>query len=424
MVTVLNNDIFTVIVSFIHDTETLFILARSFRSSHPLIDTILLQICQLPIPVSFSEGTFDVDSLIDLLEHSACNGSRFPLAGLIRHLILDTPAGRQPTEEGEWRPRITRLLGMLKNLRVLDWHGWGGPLNEDVKIIGNMQTLQTVHIDWGYASSDYGWAEGAFAAKIMARLKTLDLRKVSLVAYNRLHAQKSTFSTYTARTHLALDLTDGAWDWNGLGIPQRGASERFIFENLEFPAVKQLEMRVGDLTIAGERMGPMDLVTTKQLESLSLFVDPWYATPSMFMLLLLGLILSVLPQVYTRSRNGQFAFSSALIQEISRPLPDCKFKTRHAMPLHGPGPMKVSDLMFGRNLGDAIGASSGNSAIFASNSKIRRVGVGHSVWERTNTVLEGSLSEHLDTPHLLPEASYLDSSTLESYYCMVMNIKL
>ncbi|KAG6908909.1 hypothetical protein DXG01_002790 [Tephrocybe rancida] len=260
----------------------------SVPASHPWIGAILLRLCELPIPISLNEGLTDVDTLIDLLEQSSqTDRGPFSFVGAMQHLVVDTPNGNSAKAE-EWRPRVTKALGMAQSLRILDWYGSGGPSNDDMQLIEAMHDLQVVHIDCGFEKTVYGngslkhvvctpslvdWIE-LFATQIGGRLVSLNLRTLNIDMYNSLLSHHTIFSSYHFLRHLALDLTEGVWDWDGHGSPQSGASNRFVFNNLGFPAVKHLDMRVGDLTIAGEHVGPMELINTAQLQVLSLFVDP------------------------------------------------------------------------------------------------------------------------------------------------------
>jgi hypothetical protein len=78
------------------------------------------------------------------------------------------------------------------------------------------------------------------------------------------------FAPYGDLAHLKMDITEGVWDWNGAGSPQRGASADYVFPSLRIPALRRFELVVGDLTIQKARRGPLELVDCSLLTNLSL----------------------------------------------------------------------------------------------------------------------------------------------------------
>ncbi|KAF8056044.1 hypothetical protein FPV67DRAFT_1534952 [Lyophyllum atratum] len=282
MADVLYEDLHAHILSYIHESETLFTISRSLPSSHPLFTLVLRRLCQLPWPLSCpaARSMDDVNRILDLLISSAAPSTQpFPIVGALRHLVVETTpvfwtAGTISTQR--LRGRLVELFRVTRNLRVLDWCGKFGPSRQQIQVLAGVGRLKVLHVDCGYSSwEETSWKKiDEFLAVLGPNLKYLDLRRVNLKVYKALETHKALLSSYHSLERLSLDLMEGVWDWNGAGSPQSGASSDFKFANLGFPALKELEMRVGDLTISAERAGPMDLVNWENLESLGLFVDP------------------------------------------------------------------------------------------------------------------------------------------------------
>lgn len=277
---ILNRDVFSHILSYIYDSKTLYKMSRSIQSSHPFSDAILRRIFELPIPLSCDAESKDMDRVLDFLISSS---ESFPIAEAIRHLVIE--ADRLPFKETETATLRGRLIDLFKrtaNLQVLDWCGTVGPSQEELHVLRDLHRLKTFRVDCGFDIStelfntEGVWEIDYFVTTVGPNLTSLDLRKVNLMTYRSLeaHASISRFSSYHSLKRLYLDLTEGVWDWDGGGSPQNGASDEFRFTNLGYPAVEEVEMRVGDLTISADRAGPMDLMNWEPLTSLGLFVDP------------------------------------------------------------------------------------------------------------------------------------------------------
>ncbi|GLB38881.1 hypothetical protein LshimejAT787_0600430 [Lyophyllum shimeji] len=191
---------------------------------------------------------------------------------------------REPSErmkKSALRMRLIDLFERTKNLRVLDWCGAIGPASSELHVLRGLDRLRTFRVDCGFYTgftsnfeTEGVWEIDDFVSTVGPNLTSLDFRKVNMKTYISLVANASRFAAYHALKRLYLDLTEGVWDWDGAGSPQSGASNEFSFSNLGFPAVEEVGMRVGDLTIASERAGPMDIIDWEPLKSLSLFVDP------------------------------------------------------------------------------------------------------------------------------------------------------
>ncbi|GLB44448.1 hypothetical protein LshimejAT787_1700750 [Lyophyllum shimeji] len=280
---VLYEDIVSHILSYIYDSETLHVILRSVPPAHPLFILALKRLCQLPWPLSFDEfGPSDMFRAFDLLIKSAEPSTQpFPFVNALRHLVIESGSKKTALREG-----LVDLFRVTRNLRVLDWCGEIGPSKEELTVLHGHQSLEDFRVDCGSTTNSYSdesWEEiEDLVSTLGPSLTSLDLRKVNLKMYKYLESHRALFPSYRSLERLSLDLTEGVWDWNGLGSPQAGASSAFQFVNLGFPSVKEVEMRVGDLTISGERAGPMDLINWENLVSLGLFVDPCIFPSSIF----------------------------------------------------------------------------------------------------------------------------------------------
>jgi hypothetical protein len=79
-----------------------------------------------------------------------------------------------------------------------------------------------------------------------------------------------------------MNITEGVWDWNGAGSPQRGATGDYVFPSLRLPALQRFELVVSDLTVSNPRAGPLDLVNCSLLTELSLDVRQGSVINSVF----------------------------------------------------------------------------------------------------------------------------------------------
>jgi hypothetical protein len=104
------------------------------------------------------------------------------------------------------------------------------------------------------------------------KLNLLDLRNVNEDSFR---AICENFSALTSLNVLRMDLTCGNWDWDGFGSPQQGASEEFVFPKLG-NNIRSFGLVVSDRSVSPNRIGPLSLVDTNQLEELILKVNHWY----------------------------------------------------------------------------------------------------------------------------------------------------
>jgi len=263
----LDQDVFSCILSFIFDSHTIYKILRAIPTTDSFFSLTLHRLCQLPIHLS-SDGQSNTASLeiVNLLLSEASSAS---ILHAIRHLILSFGSG-------SLAPRLPDLFHKTRNLQILDWGDGVGPSANDFDALQKLERLKTLRIDASVERSN--WKMDHFANSLGKHLHSLILREVDLDMYRSIEAQSKHFSSYHMLRHLSVDLTGGVWDWDGLGSPQNGASDRFVFANLGFPALTELHLTVGDLTIMGERAGPMDLVDWKPLKELSLTVLLWWVS--------------------------------------------------------------------------------------------------------------------------------------------------
>ncbi|KAF7350282.1 hypothetical protein MVEN_01332200 [Mycena venus] len=180
--------------------------------------------------------------------------------------------------------RLPALFKKTRNLRSLDYHSYPGLLlsRESTELLAVYDGLRTFAIDtclretpwrgsrpWGDPEC---WDIEPFLSTLGPSLISLDLRHVSQTMLLTLASHGNIFAMYENLEHLKMDITEGVWDWDGQGSPQRGATEEYVFPSLCLPAVRRFELVVADLTISKARAGPLDLVDCTLLNDLSLDV--------------------------------------------------------------------------------------------------------------------------------------------------------
>ncbi|KAF5383045.1 hypothetical protein D9615_004793 [Tricholomella constricta] len=271
MVEALNQDVFSQILSFVYERETLYTIIHSIPLYHPLLDITLRRLCQLPMPLS-CKGLETKDQVFELLVLSS---KPFLLADAIRHLVVETSRYSGQPGDAALRQHLTDLFQKTRNLQVLDWSG-AGPSTKDLGVLRGLHNLKTLRVDCHGPMTrprwEPSWDIAQFVSTLGPNLTHLELRKINLEMYNSLLAHKSSFTSYHSLEHLALDLIEVTWDLDG---PIPGATETIVFTNLGFPAVKELELKMDDLLIAAERVGPMALIDWEPLKTLRIFVNPY-----------------------------------------------------------------------------------------------------------------------------------------------------
>ncbi|KAK7046522.1 hypothetical protein R3P38DRAFT_3307831 [Favolaschia claudopus] len=180
--------------------------------------------------------------------------------------------------------RLPALFERTRNLRSLDYRSCPGlglsPGN--LESLSACEGLKTIAVDacvrptpWS-GSSAYKdpemWDLKPYLSTLGSKTTSLDLRHVSQSVLRSLLSYGDILATYGNLEFLKMDITEGVWDWNFMGSPQRGATEDYVFPSLRLPALRRLELVVADMTIAGSRAGPLDLVDRSQLTDLSLDV--------------------------------------------------------------------------------------------------------------------------------------------------------
>lgn len=116
-----------------------------------------------------------------------------------------------------------------------------------------------------------------FLSSLGPAIRSLDLRHVCQTMLIILASHRDVLATYEHLSALKMDITEGVWDWDGRGSPQRGATQDYVFPSLRLPALRRFELIVADLTISKPRAGPLDLVDCSLLSELSLEVQQWSA---------------------------------------------------------------------------------------------------------------------------------------------------
>ncbi|KAJ7362246.1 hypothetical protein DFH08DRAFT_840533 [Mycena albidolilacea] len=181
--------------------------------------------------------------------------------------------------------RLPTLFKKTRNLRSLDYHNCPGLglARESVELLATCEGLQTFSVDttiremaWigSHAYEDPESWDGIepFLSTLGPAITSLDLQHVSQTTFRLLASHADVLATYTNLKHLNMNITEGVWDWNGAGSPQRGATGDYVFPSLRLPALQRFELVVGDLTVSSPRAGPLDLVNCSLLTELSLDV--------------------------------------------------------------------------------------------------------------------------------------------------------
>ncbi|KAJ6622181.1 hypothetical protein B0H10DRAFT_916565 [Mycena sp. CBHHK59/15] len=178
--------------------------------------------------------------------------------------------------------RLPDLFTKTRNLESLDYHNFPGlgMLRAHMVPLAAHEGLRTFGVDstirptsWrgleAFADPEL-WDIEPFLLTLGPMVTSLDLRHVCRTMLTALLLHGDTLASYYALKHLKMDITEGVWDWNGMGSPQRGASSDYVFPPLRLPSVRRFELVVSDLTISNPRAGPLDLVDCTLLTELSL----------------------------------------------------------------------------------------------------------------------------------------------------------
>ncbi|KAJ6600546.1 hypothetical protein DFH09DRAFT_1128453, partial [Mycena vulgaris] len=319
------------ILSHVSDARTVHAVLRALPESHPLFSTALYyRLSGFPVYLD----TFDPRSaaasnqVLDYLLAADVETDAPRIAETIRHLVLavehenydvvrwgevvegpqlevqEVEEEEEDEDESECetveavnitRPKAVeyvnvaafhaRLPGLFKkaqNLRSLDYHNYPGlPLTaEHVQILSGSTRLQTFGIDSAVRRTDNQtsqayldpeqWDIEPFLSTLVPSITSLELRHVCQTTLLTLVAHGDLLATLVNLTRMKLDITEGVWDWDGGGSPQRGASPDYIFPSLRLPALRVFQLVVGDYTILKARAAPLDLVDCTLLTEVSL----------------------------------------------------------------------------------------------------------------------------------------------------------
>ncbi|KAG5642302.1 hypothetical protein DXG03_003046 [Asterophora parasitica] len=339
MTDALNEDVFSHILSFIYDIHTLHTLLACIPPTHQYFIVVLRRRCALPIPLACddSSASADTERVLDLLTSSQFSNN-IPLTSLqtsitsvLRHLVIESGSPPLRPRIVALRKRLTHLFEITPKLEVLDWCGQVGPSDSDLQVLKGCERLRRldvdchVRVDGGYFLED-SWDIDEFTKSLGPSITDLSLRHVNLRMYNSLLSHKTLFQSpsYDNLTSLALDLTQGVWDWGGGGSPQAGASSDFTWVDLGFPNVRELELKVGDLTVCAERPGPMEIVSWEALETVRLFVEPCIFPSSLYNIR----IFASLPPHHFRS------LKTLEIRDVVRNVSPWRWPDEEAVPPH------------------------------------------------------------------------------------------
>ncbi|KAJ7714621.1 hypothetical protein B0H16DRAFT_1618219 [Mycena metata] len=319
----LNQDVFSHILSHVSDSKTLYKVLDALPKLDPLFFVALRRLCELPVYLD----TFDLRSatasnqILDHLLSSSRDLPDFPgIAESIRHLVIrvehnkcerppeppveeEEQDGEQVTNDEEYEvytyeteesepkddvdvvafhERLPDLFKKTQNLESLDYHSVPGlALSEEViKSLAACERLRTFGVDCAIRQTSWGawkpfedpeqWDIAPFLKSLGPTITTLDLRHVCQTMLLTLASHGDKFATCERLATLRMDITEGVWDWDGRGSPQRGATADYVFPPLGLPAVSRFELVVADRTVSKPRAGPLDLVNCSLLCELSL----------------------------------------------------------------------------------------------------------------------------------------------------------
>ncbi|KAJ7038677.1 hypothetical protein C8F04DRAFT_347026 [Mycena alexandri] len=298
----LDEDIFSCILSHIAETRTLYLVLTALPPSHLLFPSALARLWQLPVYLDSYDSQVAAASqkVLDyLLEENAAP----PLAESVRHLVVAVEQKSWcdvrleiPAQVVALHERLPHLLRRTTNLESLEYHNFPGldMKSEHVQALQNLRQFRRFAVDCalfsrdreipasggpyavpGDLSAEYdteNWELEPFISTVGPKITSLDLRHVNQTMFTALIDRTGVFALCHNLEYLKMDITEGVWDWTGGGSPSMGAEPGFTFPFLGFPSVERFELIVCDKTLTGSARGPMDLVHSKLLTSLTIDV--------------------------------------------------------------------------------------------------------------------------------------------------------
>ncbi|KAF8895236.1 hypothetical protein BD779DRAFT_1735826 [Infundibulicybe gibba] len=152
---VINDDIFSCILSHIYDKTSLYNLLTALPITHPLFPPALLRLCQLPVYLTCTTpGTEDTPLILDWIlgQDEGSGVSHFAVAAALKDLVIDF--GLPPLVFHDPRfsvialeRRLVTLFSKTQNLRSLDWRNGSYPWGQHLTALGQLQFLETFRID-------------------------------------------------------------------------------------------------------------------------------------------------------------------------------------------------------------------------------------------------------------------------------------
>ncbi|KAJ7645352.1 hypothetical protein B0H17DRAFT_1104134 [Mycena rosella] len=329
MSVVVDQDVFSHILSHVSDTRTVHTILRALPKSHPLFSTALYhRLSGIPVYLD----TFDARSaaasnqVLDYLLAVDVETDAPRIAEAIRYLVVavehekydvvrwgEVVEGPQLDEEKEeeedneeeedepeyetveavntTKPKEEEYVDVAATFDPLITNNYPGlPLTaEHVRLLSGSTRLQTFCVDSAVRQTanqtsqahldPEQWDIEPFLFTLVPSITSLELRHVCQTTLLTLVSHGDVFATLGNLKRLKMDITEGVWDWDGAGSPQRGGSPDYIFPSLRLPALRVLELVVGDYTILKACAGPLDLVDCTLLTELSLDIRQCIWTP-------------------------------------------------------------------------------------------------------------------------------------------------
>ncbi|KAJ7185483.1 hypothetical protein C8R46DRAFT_1060739 [Mycena filopes] len=275
-------------------SKTVHALLGAIPKSHPLFPVVLRRLWELPVYLDTYDAVAASGEILDYLLAVDASEEARAIAEAIRHLVIAAETGRKG-EDWEYKlvdkvsdvvgfcQRLSELFERTPNLRSISYYCYPGiPLSyEDLKGLATCKRLQTFAVDTAVRETNWAdydalrdteiWDIEPFLRNLAPSITSLELRHICMSMLNIIVSHKALLASYKDLEHLRMDITEGAWDWEGgPSTPPVGASSEFIFHFLGLPAIRRFELVVSDLTIHKPQMGPLNLVDCKLLTELSL----------------------------------------------------------------------------------------------------------------------------------------------------------
>ncbi|KAJ7136865.1 hypothetical protein C8R44DRAFT_728813 [Mycena epipterygia] len=152
--------------------------------------------------------------------------------------------------------RLPDLFKKTRNLQSVDYHNFPGlPISaENVELLAGCERLRTFGVDSAIRPTSWNSTRSFEDPEIWdLQYRTISVipRSIDNIFGPTLYLPdnapepriiRGRFASYGNLTHLKMNITEGIWDWDGRGSPQRGATGDYIFPSLRLPALRRFEL--------------------------------------------------------------------------------------------------------------------------------------------------------------------------------------